>query len=244
MKIGIPKEIKPQESRVSVIPVGVQELVTEWHTVLVERGAGIESGYNDKEYEDAGAHIVNSNEELFGACDMIVKVKEPQPSEYNLIQPGQILFTFFHFASSEELTRAMQKSRALCIAYETLESPDGLLPLLIPMSEIAGRMAPQCGASILERHNGGRGVLLGGVPGVRPAAVTILGGGVAGMNAALIASGMGASVYILDINISRLRYLSEIMPTNVTTIHSNSETIAECCAVSDLVIGAVLIPLN
>jgi len=241
MKIGIPKEIKPQESRVGAVPSGVRELVGDGHTVMVERRAGMESGFADEEYEAAGARLVDSHDEVYGSCDMILKVKEPLPSEYDLIRPGQIVFTYFHFAASEELTRAMQRSGALCVAYETLELPDGSLPLLIPMSEIAGRMAPQCGAVSLERHMGGRGVLLGGVPGVKPSTVTIIGGGVSGSNAAFIAAGMGARVLILDVNLARLRYLSEIMPANVVTLHSNYNLIAECCAESDLVIGAVLI---
>ncbi len=241
MKIGIPKEIKAQESRVAAVPAGVQQLVSDGHTVMVEKNAGIESGFSNEEYQAVGAVIIDSNEEIFGTADMIVKVKEPLEAEYGLIRPGQIVFTYFHFAASEKLTRAMQKTEALCVAYETLELADGSLPLLIPMSEIAGRMAPQCGAASLERHRGGRAVLLGGVPGVQPAKVTVLGGGIAGTHAALIAAGMGAEVKILDINLPRLRRLAEFMPKNVTTIHSNSHSIYENCAASDLVIGAVLI---
>ena len=241
MKIGIPKEIKPQESRVAVVPSGVRELSRDGNTVMIERGAGIEAGISDGDYAAMGAKIVDSPDVIYGACDMVYKVKEPLPSEYPLIRPGQIIFTYFHFAASLELTRAMQKTGALCAAYETLELPDGSLPLLIPMSEIAGRMAPQCGAQALEKHRGGSGVLLGGVPGVRPAAVTILGGGVSGSHAAKIAAGMGAQVTILDISLPRLRHLAEIMPPNVATLYSDSQVIADTCASSDLIIGAVLV---
>jgi len=241
MKIGIPKEIKPQESRVAVVPSGVSELVRDGHMVMVEYGAGEAAGFSDTDFSTAGAWIVDDHEELFQSCDMIYKVKEPLPLEYDLIKKDQIVFTYFHFAASLELTRAMQQTGALCVAYETLELPDFSLPLLIPMSEIAGRMAPQCGAMSLEKHMGGSGVLLGGVPGVKPAEVAIIGGGVSGSNAALIAAGMGANVTILDISLPRLRYLADVLPPNVTTIHSNPQYIAEYCAQSDLVIGAVLI---
>jgi alanine dehydrogenase len=241
MKIGIPKEIKPQESRVAIVPSGACELVKDGNTVLIERGAGVGAGFSDGDYTAQGAKIVDSSAEIFGACDMVYKVKEPLPSEYPLIRPGQILFTYFHFAAAPELTRAMQKTNALCVAYETLELPDGSLPCLIPMSEIAGRMAPQCGAMALEKHRGGSGVLLGGVPGVKPAVVTILGGGVSGTHAAQIAAGMGAQVNILDISIPRLRHLAEILPPNVSTLFSNTHEIAETCKASDLVIGAVLV---
>ncbi len=241
MKIGIPREIKAQESRVAAVPSGVNELVGDGHEVMVETEAGLGSGFRDDEYEAAGARIAATPQEIFGEADMIMKVKEPLPPEYGLIRKGRIVFTYFHFAASGELTRAMQETNAVCVAYETLEAGDGSLPLLIPMSEIAGRMAPQVGASCLERHNGGRGVLLGGVSGVKPSVVTVLGGGVSGSNAAFIAAGMGALVRILDINLTRLRYLDDVMPKNVITIHSNAHVIAECCAESDLVIGAVLI---
>lgn len=241
MKIGIPKEIKPQESRVAIVPSGVRELVSDGNTVLIERGAGVEAGFSDGDYALMGAKIVDSAGDIFHATEMVLKVKEPLPSEYELIRPGQIIFTFFHFAASPELTRAMQKTGALCVAYETLELPDGSLPLLIPMSEIAGRMAPQCGALALEKHRGGLGVLLGGVPGVKPAHVAILGGGVTGSHAAKIVAGMGAHVTILDNSLPRLRYLSEIMPPNVGTLFSDSQVIADTCAESDLVIGAVLV---
>jgi len=241
MKIGIPKEIKPQESRVAAVPAGVSELVHDGHTVMVEQGAGEAAGFSDSDFSTSGAWLVDTHEEVFSGCEMIMKVKEPLPDEYDLITANHIVFTYFHFAASLELTRAMQQTGALCAAYETLELTDGSLPLLIPMSEIAGRMAPQCGALSLEKHMGGSGVLLGGVPGVEPAQVTIIGGGISGANAALISAGMGAKVAILDINLPRLRYLSDVMPHNVTTIHSNKQRIAEYCKKSDLVIGAVLI---
>ena len=241
MKIGIPKEIKPQESRIAAVPAGVSQLVSDGHKVMVETGAGEAAGFSDSDFSTAGAWIADTHEDIFAESEMIFKVKEPLPSEFDLIRSDHIIFTYFHFAASLELTRAMQKTGALCAAYETLELSDGSLPLLIPMSEIAGRMAPQCGAVSLEKHMGGRGVLLGGVPGVEPAEVTVIGGGVAGANAALIAAGMGAKVTILDISIPRLRYLADIMPANVTTIFSIPPTIAQYCAQSDLVIGAVLI---
>jgi alanine dehydrogenase len=241
MKIGIPKEIKAQECRVAIVPSGVHELAGDGNTVMIERGAGVEAGFSDGDYTAMGAKIVDSPEEIYGSCDMIYKVKEPLPSEYPLIRPGQIVFTYFHFAPAPELLRAMQKSGAICVAYETLELADGSLPLLVPMSEIAGRMAPQCGAMALEKHRGGSGVLLGGVPGVKPAHVAILGGGVSGSHAAKISAGMGAHVTILDISLPRLRHLDEIMPPNVTTLFSNSQVIADTCAESDLVIGAVLV---
>ncbi|MFC1607762.1 alanine dehydrogenase [Candidatus Latescibacterota bacterium] len=241
MKIGIPREIKPQEGRIATVPAGVSTLVGDGHTVIVERGAGEAVGFSDSDYSTAGAWIVDTHEELYDSCEMIYKVKEPLPSEYKHIKKGQIVFTYFHFAASLELTRAMQETGALCLAYETLELSDGSLPLLIPMSEIAGRMAPQCGATSLEKHNGGSGVLLGGVPGVEPARVTVIGGGISGMHAAQIAAGMGARVSILDINLARLRHLDEVMPRNVVTVYSDAHRIADNCAISDLVIGAVLI---
>ena len=241
MKIGIPREIKAQESRVAVVPYGVRELVNDGNMVMIEKGAGEEAGFTDSDYIAAGARIVDNSGDLYNSCNMIYKVKEPLSSEYPMIKPGQIIFTYFHFAASPELTNAMRKSGALCLAYETLEMPDGSLPLLIPMSEIAGRMAPQSGAAALEKHHGGSGILLGGVPGVNPAKVTIIGGGISGANAALIAAGMGARVTILDINLLRLRHLADIMPRNVITLYSGAQVIADSCAESDLVIGAVLI---
>lgn len=241
MKIGVPKEIKAQENRVALTPAGAHELTADGHTVLVEHTAGAGAGFSDADYSANGAVIIDTAEAVYVSSDMICKVKEPLPSEYPLIRPEQILFTYFHFAASRDLAVAMRQSGALCAAYETLELPDGSLPLLIPMSEIAGRMAPQAGAAALEKHHGGSGVLLGGVPGVAPASVAILGGGVSGSNAARIAAGMGARVTILDISLPKLRHLAETMPSNVITQYADSHAIAKACAESDLVIGAVLI---
>lgn len=242
MRIGIPKEIKKDESRVAGVPAGVQQFVDEGHEVFVESGAGDETGYTDGDYREAGAQIVGTASEVFEKAGMILRVKEPQPSEYRLLRPGQIVFTYFHFAASRELTESVMKSRIVAIAYETVQTPDGELPLLIPMSEVAGRMAVQQGAKYLERRMGGRGVLLSGVPGVPPANVVILGGGVVGSNAALIAAGMGADVFVLDVNLRRLRYLDEIMPKNVRTVASNRYNLRTLLPIADLVIGAVLIP--
>lgn len=242
MIIGVPKEIKTDEFRVALLPVGAEMLTSNGHAVLIERGAGLESGITDKEYEEAGAKILDTSEEIYGKADLILKVKEPLPSEYNLIRKGQLVFTYFHFAASRELTEAMMRSGCIAIAYETVQKTDGSLPLLTPMSEVAGRMAVQEGAKYLERRMGGRGVLLGGVPGVAPAQVVILGGGVVGTNAAKIAAGMGAKVIILDINLDRLRYLDDVMPKNVTTLVSNPYNIRSAIVDADLLIGAVLIP--
>lgn len=242
MKIGIPKEIKPSEDRVSVTPAGVLELVNKGHEVSVQAGAGIGSGFSDAEYFQAGAKVLNAIEEVYETAEMIVKVKEPIEAEYSLVRENQIVFTYFHFASSQTLTEAMIKSKAICIAYETVTLPDNSLPLLVPMSEVAGRMSVQEGAKYLERPQHGKGILLGGVPGVRPANVLIIGGGVVGSQAAKIAAGMGAAVTILDKNLSRLRYLSEIMPSNVVTQYSNEYTIRQLVKDMDLIIGAVLIP--
>jgi len=242
MIIGVPKEIKTDEFRVALLPVGAEMLTSSGHTVLIERGAGLESGITDKEYQEAGAEILDTPEEIYAKADLILKVKEPLPSEYNLIRRGQIVFTYFHFAASRELTEAIMRSGCIAIAYETVQKADGSLPLLIPMSEVAGRMAVQEGAKYLERRMGGRGVLLGGVPGVAPAQVVILGGGVVGTNAAKIAAGMGARVTILDINLDRLRYLDDVMPKNVTTLVSNPSNIRMAISEADLLIGAVLIP--
>lgn len=242
MVIGIPKEIKNNENRVALTPAGTQELVKRGHTVLVEAHAGVGSGFGDHEYEYAGATIVNDAKTVFSSAEMIVKVKEPIESEYKLIRKDQLVFTYFHFASSETLTRAMIDSGAICLAYETVEKEDGSLPLLIPMSEVAGRMAIQEGAKYLEKPLGGRGILLGGVPGVRPAKVLILGGGIVGTNAAKIAAGMGADVTILDVNIARLRYLDDVMPKNVHTVVSNELLIRELIQNHDLIVGAVLVP--
>ncbi len=242
MKIGIPREIKSDEYRVAIVPAGVDAMVKAGHQVLIEKGAGDGSGIPDTAYEAAGARTVKSREDVFSFADMIMKVKEPLDSEFGLIKKNQILFTYFHFAASRTLTQAMQKSGATCIAYETVERPDRALPLLVPMSEVAGRMAVQEGAKYLEKPMEGRGILLAGVPGVAPATVLIIGGGVVGTNAARIAAGLGAMVYICDVNVDRLRYLSEIMPPNVVTLYSNVHNIQSMLPRADLVIGAVLIP--
>lgn len=242
MIIGVPKEIKNNENRVGVTPAGVVELVRNGHTVYVQATAGEGSGFSDDLYETAGASILPSIEEVYGIAEMIIKVKEPIESEYSLIKEDQLLFTYFHFASYEPLTHAMIKQKAVCLAYETVERPDRSLPLLVPMSEVAGRMAIQEGAKYLEKPLKGRGILLGGVPGVRPAKVMILGGGVVGTNAAKIAAGMGADVTILDTNLARLRYLDDVMPANVNTFMSNEYNIRELLSTHDLIVGAVLIP--
>ncbi len=242
MVIGVPREIKPGENRVALTPSGVEILRQHGHTVLVEQGAGSGSGFPDEEYQRAGAEIVETAHEVYARADMIVKVKEPIEPEYALIRPGQVVFTYFHFAASEELTTAIRRSRCVAIAYETVQRADGSLPLLIPMSEVAGRMAPQEGAKYLERTMGGRGILLGGVPGTEPATVVILGGGVVGTNAAKIAAGLGARVVILDTNLYRLRYLDDVMPRNVITMVSTPANIRRVVREADLVIGAVLIP--
>jgi len=240
MKIGVPTEIKPSENRVAMVPAGADILVRDGHQVYVQAGAGLGSGIRDEEYAAAGAKIVADADAVFRTCDMILKVKEPIAVEYARIRPGQLLFTYFHFAASEPLTDAMVKSGADCVAYETVEQR-GTLPLLTPMSEVAGRMAVQEGAKYLEKPMGGRGVLLGGVPGVAPGRVLILGGGVVGINAAKMAAGLGARVTIMDIDVDRLRYLDDVMPANVTTRFSNRLAIQEELASADLVIGAVLI---
>lgn len=242
MIVGLLKEIKTNENRVSLLPVGVETLVSHGHKVLVETKAGEGSGFSDDLYKKAGAKIIPSAEKVYGTADMVMKVKEPLPREYGLIREGQIVFTYFHFAASEELTRAIIKSRCIAIAYETIEAADGSLPLLTPMSEVAGRMATQQGAIFLEKIRGGSGVLLGGVPGVEPATVVVFGGGVVGTNAAKMAAGLGAKVYILDVNLERLRYLSDVMPKNVIPLMSNSHNIRDLLKVADLVIGGVLIP--
>jgi alanine dehydrogenase len=242
MIIGVPKEIKNNENRVGVTPAGVIELTRNGHTVYVQSTAGEGSGFLDDDYEKAGASILPSIEEVYGIAEMIIKVKEPIESEYNLIREDQLLFTYFHFASYEPLTHAMIKQKAVCLAYETVEKADRSLPLLVPMSEVAGRMSIQEGAKYLEKPLQGRGILLGGVPGVRPAKVMILGGGVVGTNAAKMAAGMGADVTILDNNLQRLRYLDDIMPANVNTFMSNEYNIRELLPTHDLIIGAVLIP--
>lgn len=239
MIVGIPKEIKEREYRVSIVPAIVESLVKGGHEVVIETGAGRGSGIEDADYAEAGARIACGPEDVFGVADMIVKVKEPLPSEFPLIREGQVVFTYFHFAASAELTKAMVDTKAICIAYETIEE-NGALPLLIPMSEVAGRMAIQEGAKYLERPMEGRGILLGGVPGVDPGNVAILGGGISGANAARVAAGLGAKVVVLDINLDRLRYLSDVMPSNVTTLMSNSYNIRAVLKDADLVVGAVL----
>jgi alanine dehydrogenase len=241
MIAGVPKEIKDNEYRVAIVPSGVRQMTQHGHKVYVEKGAGLGSGISDEQYKDAGATIAPSPKEIYGKANLIIKVKEPLEPEYPLIGKGQILFTYFHFASSEALTRAMMKSRATCVAYETIETNDHKLPLLTPMSEVAGRMSIQEGAKYLERPMGGLGMLLGGVPGVEPANVLIVGGGTVGTNAAKVAAGMGAHVIILDISIERLRYLADIMPANVATMISNDYNIRAKLKEADLVIGAVLI---
>lgn len=242
MIVGVPKEIKNNEFRVGMVPAGARQLTRSGHTVLVETHAGEGSGILDDEYLAAGAEIVGTAQEVYGRADMIMKVKEPLTTEYPLVRKGQILFTYFHFASSQELTEAMMNQGATCVAYETIETPDRKLPLLTPMSEVAGRMSIQEGAKYLEKPQMGRGVLLAGVPGVEPADVLILGGGVVGSNAAKIAAGLGARVTLLDVNLDRLRYLSEVMPPNLVTVMSNELNIRQHLREADLVIGAVLIP--
>ncbi len=242
MIIGVPKEIKNNENRVALTPAGTKELVKRGHTVYIEKAAGAGSGFTDEEYIQAGARIIDQAAEVYQQAEMIIKVKEPVEQEYKLIKKEQLVFTYFHFASYEPLTRAMMESGAVCLAYETVERADGSLPLLIPMSEVAGRMAVQEGAKYLEKPLKGRGILLGGVPGVKPAKVLILGGGVVGTNAAKIAAGMGADVTILDVNINRLRYLDDVMPKNVHTMVSNEYVIRELVRDADLIIGGVLIP--
>jgi alanine dehydrogenase len=242
MIIGVPKEIKNNENRVALTPAGTQELVKRGHTVYVQQSAGSGSGFSDTEYQHAGAKIVQNAAEVFSLSEMIIKVKEPIEQEYKLIKKDQLIFTYFHFASYEPLTKAMIASGAICLAYETVERADGSLPLLIPMSEVAGRMSIQEGAKYLEKPLKGRGILLGGVPGVKPAKVLILGGGVVGTNAAKIAAGMGADVTIMDVNLSRLRYLDDVMPKNVHTMVSNEYSIREMVKDHDLIIGGVLVP--
>lgn len=242
MKIGIPKEIKTNENRISLVPAGAEALVSAGHRVIVETGAGLGSGFSDAQYQAAGAHIATDAGAVWAEAELILKVKEPIAPEWPRIRHGQIIFTYFHFAASEQLTRAHIASAATCIAYETVALPSRELPLLTPMSEVAGRMAVQEGAKYLEKLYGGRGLLLGGVPGVPPAKAVILGGGVVGMNAAKMAAGLGASVVILDLSLERLRYLSDIMPANVQLVFSNRHNLLEQIASADLVIGAVLIP--
>ena len=241
MQIGVLKEIKTEENRVSMTPSGVEILARAGHRVMIEQGAGLGSGFTDDQYRAAGAEIAATPEAIYAQAELVLHVKEPQPQEYGLIRPGQILFTYFHFAASESLTRAMLASGAVCIAYETVTDRQGTLPLLTPMSEVAGRMAAQEAARCLERTQGGRGVLLGGVTGVEPAVVLVLGGGMVGTEAARIASGLGASVYLLDLSLPRLRHLAETLPKNCIPLMSSPAAIRELLPRADAVIGAVLV---
>ena len=242
MKIGVPKEIKTNENRIALVPAGAESLIAKGHTVQIETGAGVGSGFPDEAYTAVGVKVAPDAATVWRESEMIMKVKEPIEREWRHMRKGQLIFTYFHFAADEKLTRAHMKSGATCVAYETVELPNRELPLLTPMSEVAGRMAVQEGAKYLEKLYGGRGVLLGGVPGVAPAKVVILGGGIVGINAAKMAAGMGAKVVILDISLERLRYLSDVMPANVQLIYSNRHNILEQIASADLVVGGVLIP--
>ncbi|MFI5210642.1 MAG: alanine dehydrogenase [Gemmatimonadales bacterium] len=242
MIIGVPKEIKTNENRVALVPAGAEAFVTRGHTVYIEQGAGVGSGFSDEAYTAVGAKILPSADEVWSKAEMIMKVKEPIAVEWPRMRKGQIIYTYFHFAAAEDLTRAVIKSGAIAVAYETVQLPTGELPLLTPMSEVAGRMAVQEGAKYLEKVFGGSGVLLGGVPGVSPAEVVIVGGGVVGINAAKMAAGLGARVTILDISLDRLRYLDDVLPANVTTLYSNRHNILDAIKRADLVVGAVLLP--
>ena len=242
MIVGIPKEIKSAENRVCMTPAGVEVMIKSGHEVLVEKSAGAGSGFADDAYIRAGANIVDTPKQIYAGADMIMHVKEPLPPEYDLIREGQIIFTYLHLAADEPQTRALIKRKSVCIAYETIQKADGTLPLLTPMSEVAGRMAIQESARFLEMTHGGHGILLGGVPGVEPATVVVIGGGVVGVNAAKMACGLGAKVYLLDLNLDRLRYLSDVMPANCFTLMSSPATIRKLVKKADVVIGAVLIP--
>jgi alanine dehydrogenase len=242
MIIGILKEVKAEENRVSMTPAGVEVMRQKGHTVLVEKGAGSGSGFEDHVYAEVGAEIIDTPQEIFKQADMVMHVKEPLPPEYDLIQEDQILFTYLHLAAAEELTYALIKRRSINIAYETIQKADGSLPLLTPMSEVAGRMAIQQGAKYLEMAQGGYGILLGRVPGVDPGIVVIIGGGIVGINAAKMACGLGAKVYVLDTNLDRLRYLSDVMPSNCFLLMSSPATIRDLITRADVVVGAVLIP--
>ncbi len=241
MIVGVHKEIKNNENRVALTPAGAKELVKRGHNVYIQTAAGNGSGFSDDEYKSAGAEILPTIEATYEIAEMILKVKEPIEPEYKLIKEDQLVFTYFHFASYEPLTKAMMESKGICLAYETVEKADRSLPLLVPMSEVAGRMSIQEGAKYLEKPMQGRGILMGGVPGVRPAKVLILGGGVVGTNAAKMAAGMGADVTIMDLNLNRLRYLDDVMPANVNTFMSNEYNIRELISSHDLIVGAVLI---
>lgn len=242
MIVGILKEIKAEENRVCMTPAGVEVMKQNGHTVLVEKSAGVGSGFEDVQYAQAGAEIVSSAKDIFKRSDMVMHVKEPLPPEYDLIREGQIIFTYLHLAAAEELTHQLIKSKSVGIAYETIQKRDGSLPLLTPMSEVAGRMAIQQGAKYLEMAQGGHGVLLGGVPGVDPGMVVILGGGVVGTNAAKMACGLGARVYLLDKSLDRLRYLSDVMPANCFLLYATPATIRDLITRADVVVGAVLVP--
>ena len=242
MKVGVLKEIKAEENRVSMTPAGVEVMKHNGHTVLIEKNAGAGSGFDNEAYVKAGAEVVVATEDIFNRCEMIMRVKEPQPSEYKLIRKGQIFFNYLHLAAAEELAHALIKSGSVCIAYETIQKEDGSLPLLTPMSEVAGPMAVQEGAKYLEMAQGGKGVLLGGVPGVDPGTVLIIGGGVVGINAARKACGLGAKVYIVETNLERLRYLSDVMPNNCFLVMSSPAAIREFVQIADVVIGSVLVP--
>ena len=242
MIVGILKEIKSEENRVSMTPGGVEIMVEHGHKVLVEKGAGINSGFDDATYRKHGARILKTQGEIYRRAEMVMHVKEPQPSEFNLIRPGQIIFTYLHLAAEKKLTKALVRCGAVCIAYETIQKMDGTLPLLTPMSEVAGRMSIQQGSKYLEKEHGGHGVLLGGVPGVDPGTVLIIGGGVVGTNAAKSASGLGAKVYIIEKNLERMRYLSDIMPKNCFILMSKPATIRRLLTIADVIVGAVLIP--
>ena len=241
MIIGILKEIKTEENRVSMTPAGVEVMIQNGHTLLVEKNGGKGSGFEDEDYKKAGAEMVATPQEIFERAEMVMHVKEPLPAEYGLIREDQIVFTYLHLAAAEELTHALIKSKAICIAYETIQKTDGSLPLLTPMSEVAGRMATQQGAKYLEMAQGGHGVLLGGVPGVDPGTVVVIGGGVVGVNAAKMACGLGAKVYILDMNLDRLRYLSDVMPANCIPLMASPATTRKLVKEADVVIGAVLV---
>jgi len=242
MFVGILKEIKAEENRVCMTPAGVEVMIANDHSVLVEKDAGSGSGFEDAMYIKAGAEMADTPKEIYERSDMVMHVKEPQPSEYGLIREGQIVFTYLHLAADEQQTKGLIESKGVCIAYETIQKPDGSLPLLTPMSEVAGRMAIQQGAKYLEMAQGGHGVLLGGVPGVDPGNVIVIGGGIVGINAAKMACGLGAKVYILDMNLDRLRYLSDVMPANCFNLFSSPATVRELIKNADVVVGAVLIP--
>ena len=242
MIIGVPKEIKANENRVALVPGGAEALVHAGHTVLIEHNGGVGSGFEDGAYTTFGAQIVDTAAEVWKRADMIMKVKEPIASEWPHMRKGQVIFTYFHFAADEKLTRAVMESKAIAIAYETVQLPTGELPLLTPMSEVAGRMAVHEGAKYLEKYFGGRGILVGGVPGVEPANVLVIGGGIVGSNSARMAAGLGAHTVILDVSLNRLRYLADVMPANVVPLYSNRSNLLEQLEKADIVVGAVLVP--